>query len=43
MVIVQINFRRPAMARAEWDAGYTPEHTTPFPAVPGLQWKIWLE
>jgi hypothetical protein len=43
MVIVQINYRRPDMPKAEWDASYTPERAAPFLAVPGLQWKIWLD
>src|SRR5271169_4009801 len=43
MVIVQINYRRPEMPQAEWDSRYTPERATPFLAVPGLQWKIWLD
>ena len=43
MVIVQINYRRLDMPKAEWDASYTPERAAPFLAVPGLQWKIWLD
>ena len=43
MVIVQINYRRPDMPKAEWEARYTPERAQPFLAVPGLQWKIWLD
>lgn len=43
MVIVQINYTRPDMPKAEWEARYTPERARPFLAVPGLQWKIWLD
>jgi hypothetical protein len=43
MVIVQINYRRPEMAKAEWDARYTDERAKPFLQVPGLLWKIWLD
>ena len=43
MVIVQINYRRPDMPKAEWEARYTPERATPFLSVPGLRWKIWLD
>lgn len=43
MVIVQINYRRPEMPRAEWDARYTDERAAPFLQVPGLLWKIWLD
>ncbi len=43
MVIVQINYRRPDMPKAEWEAGYTDARATQFLAVPGLQWKIWLD
>jgi hypothetical protein len=43
MVIVQINYRRPAMPQAEWDARYTDDRARPFLDVAGLQWKIWLD
>jgi hypothetical protein len=43
MVIVQINYRRPEMAKAEWEARYTDERAQPFLQVPGLLWKIWLD
>lgn len=43
MVIVQINYRRPDVPKAEWEAGYTDARATQFLAVPGLQWKIWLD
>jgi hypothetical protein len=43
MMIVTINYTRPAMARAEWEARYTPERAQQFLSVPGLQWKIWLD
>ena len=43
MVIVQINYRRPEMAKAEWEARYTDERAKPFLEVPGLLWKIWLD
>jgi hypothetical protein len=43
MVIVQINYRRPEMAKAEWEARYTDERAKPFLQVPGLLWKIWLD
>ena len=43
MVIVQINYRRPDMLKAGWEARYTPQRATPFFAVPGVQWKIWLD
>lgn len=43
MVIVQVNYTRPAMPKAEWEARYTPERAQQFLAVPGLQWKIWLD
>jgi hypothetical protein len=43
MVIVQINYRRPDMPRAEWDARYSDETAKPFLSVYGLQWKIWLD
>jgi hypothetical protein len=43
MMIVTINYTRPAMPRAEWEARYTPERAQQFLSVPGLQWKIWLD
>lgn len=43
MVIVQINYRRPDMSRAEWDARYSDATAEPFVSLPGLQWKIWLD
>jgi hypothetical protein len=43
MVIVQINYRRPDMPKAEWEARYTDERAAQFLKVPGLQWKIWLD
>jgi hypothetical protein len=43
MHIVQINYRRPEMAKAEWEARYTDERAKPFLQVPGLLWKIWLD
>jgi hypothetical protein len=43
VVIVQINYRRPAMPQAEWDSRYTDDRARPFLDVPGLQWKIWLD
>jgi hypothetical protein len=43
MVIVQINYRRPDMPKAEWEARYTPDRARPFLDVGGLQWKIWLD
>ena len=43
MVIVQINYRRPDMPRAEWDARYSAATAAPFVALPGLEWKIWLD
>ncbi len=43
MVIVQVNYRRPEMAKAEWEARYTDDRATQFMAVPGLLWKIWLD
>jgi hypothetical protein len=43
MVIVQINYRRPDMPKAEWDARYSDETAKPFLSVAGLQWKIWLD
>lgn len=43
MVVVQINYRRPDMSKAEWDARYSDETAAPFVSLPGLQWKIWLD
>ncbi|MFZ4406760.1 MAG: YdhR family protein [Paracraurococcus sp.] len=43
MHIVQINYRRPEMAKAEWEARYTDDRAKPFLDVPGLLWKIWLD
>ncbi|NMJ40040.1 YdhR family protein [Roseomonas sp. JC162] len=43
MVIVQVNYTRPAMPKAEWEARYTDDRAKQFLAVPGLQWKIWLD
>ena len=43
MVIVQINYRRPDMPKAEWEARYTDERAAQFLKVPGLAWKIWLD
>jgi hypothetical protein len=43
MVIVQINYRRPEMPKAEWEARYTDERAAQFLAVPGLHWKVWLD
>jgi hypothetical protein len=43
MVIVQINYRRPDMPKAEWEARYTDDRAAQFLKVPGLQWKIWLD
>jgi Putative mono-oxygenase ydhR len=43
MVIVQINYRRPDMPRAQWDARYSDDTAAPFVNLPGLQWKIWLD
>jgi len=43
MMIVQINYTRPDMPKAEWEARYTPDRARQFLAVPGLQWKIWLD
>jgi len=43
MVIVQINYRRPDMPKAEWEARYTDERARQFLTVPGLLWKIWLD
>ena len=43
MVIVQINYRRPDVPQAEWDARYTDDRAKQFLQVPGLLWKIWLD
>lgn len=43
MVIVQVNYRRPEMPKAEWEARYTDARAQQFLAVGGLQWKIWLD
>jgi hypothetical protein len=43
MVIVQINYRRPEMPKATWEARYTDDRARPFLDVAGLQWKIWLD
>ncbi|GGJ09126.1 YdhR family protein [Neoroseomonas lacus] len=43
MMIVQVNYTRPEMAKAEWEARYTDDRARQFLAVPGLQWKIWLD
>lgn len=43
MVIVQINYRRPDMPKAEWEARYTDDRAKQFLGVGGLQWKIWLD
>ncbi|TCZ66055.1 YdhR family protein [Roseicella aquatilis] len=43
MHIVQINYRRPDMPKAEWEARYTDERARQFLDVPGLLWKIWLD
>ena len=43
MVIVQINYTHPDMPKAEWEARYTDDRAKQFLAVPGLQWKIWLD
>jgi hypothetical protein len=43
MVIVQINYRRPDMPEAEWEARYTDDRARQFLQVPGLLWKIWLD
>ncbi|WP_135465679.1 YdhR family protein [Crenalkalicoccus roseus] len=43
MVVVQINYRRPDMPKAEWEARYTDERAAQFLSVPGLHWKIWLD
>ena len=43
MVIVQINYRRPDMPKADWDARYSHDTAAPFVNLPGLQWKVWLD
>ncbi|MBR9851963.1 MAG: YdhR family protein [Rhodobacteraceae bacterium] len=43
MVILQINYRRPDIPAAEWDARYTDEIAGPFIEMPGLKWKIWID
>ena len=43
MIIVQINYRRPDMPKAEWEARYTDDRAKQFLQVPGLLWKIWLD
>ena len=43
MVIVQVNYRRPEMPKAEWEARYTDARAQQFFSVGGLQWKIWLD
>ena len=43
MMIVQVNYTRPEMPKAEWEARYTDDRAKQFLAVPGLQWKIWLD
>ncbi len=43
MVIVQINYRRPDMPKADWDARYTAATAAPFVVMPGLEWKVWLD
>ena len=43
MVIVQINYRRPEMDKAAWEARYTDDRAAQFLGVNGLQWKIWLD
>ena len=43
MVIVQINYRRPDMPAAQWDARYTDDIAKPFVDMRGLRWKIWLD
>ena len=43
MMIVQVNYTRPEMPKAEWEARYTDDRARQFLAVPGLQWKIWLD
>lgn len=43
MMIVQVNYTRPEMPKAEWEARYTDDRAKQFLAVPGLKWKIWLD
>jgi hypothetical protein len=43
MFICQVNYRRPAMPKAEWDARYSDARAEAFLQVPGLLWKIWLD
>jgi hypothetical protein len=43
MVIVQINYRRPDMPSEEWAKRYTDDIATPFVAMQGLKWKIWID
>jgi hypothetical protein len=43
VVIVQINYRRPDMPKAAWEARYTDDRAKPFLEIAGLQWKIWLD
>ena len=43
MVIVQVNYRRPDMPKADWEARFTDDRAKQFLSVDGLQWKIWLD
>ncbi len=43
MMIVQVNYTRPDMPKADWEARYTDDRAKAFLAVPGLHWKIWLD
>ena len=43
MVILQINYRRPDIPAADWDARYTDEIAEPFIEMNGLNWKIWID
>jgi hypothetical protein len=43
MHVVQINYRRPDLPKAEWEARYTDDRARQFLEVPGLLWKIWLD
>ena len=43
MMIVQVNYTRPEMPKAAWEARYTDDRAKQFLSVPGLQWKIWLD
>jgi hypothetical protein len=43
VVIAQINYRRPDMPKAAWEARYTDDRAKPFLEIAGLQWKIWLD